>query len=193
MRVALAAGALACASSQLSAPLVCGSSGPTYSVSLGGAPLFSSPPALRAHVGGGWQTSWSLTGAAPAAGADSLGAFTGSECAYVAADGTALRLGAYAYAAAAAAPRASLVRFTLSWPGGAAGTNHSDLPAGATQSTVANFPAFATPAAGALLPRMQTWNDAFFAPSTSMPDAYGQRGGPVVWHGDDVAGAVAVL
>ena len=182
----------------LLAPLSCGPSGPAYSVELSGAPLFSSPPALRAHIGGAWRVGadWLLVRAANASGTDGLGAFSGAECDYALASApgdVVLSLGAYAYASAAAASQASLVRFRLSWPSGATGTNHSELPSGATQSTIANFPAFATPAAGFPLPHIQTWNDAFFAPSQSMPDAYGQRGGPVIYFGADASGAVVVL
>jgi DNA ligase (NAD+) len=52
----------AAAGAGLLAPLTCGPSGPSYSVSLDGAPLFSNPPPLAVFMGGAWATSFVLAG-----------------------------------------------------------------------------------------------------------------------------------
>jgi len=195
-RILAAAAILASASaSGLSAPLACGgAAGPLYSVSLDGAPLFSNAPPLAVFMGGAWASgSWLLASAANVSGTDSLGAFAGTECAYAFAGAPAVvvfKAAAYTYAAPAAAPSASLVRFRYELPQGAPATNHSSAKPAAF-STVANFPAFAGP--GSPLPNVLTWRDAFFGPSNSVPDTRGQIASVAVFYGADVSARVAVL
>ena len=181
------------AAAALLAPLTCGPAGPTYAVTLGGAPLFSAPPPLAAFADGAWATSWALAGARDVTGTDALGAFAGTECAYAragAADAF-ITVAAYAYAAPAAAPGASAVRFRVGFPLGAARTNHS-ADGGAAFSTVSNFPAFAGPATP--LTGLITWRDAFFAPSTARADMFGQLASAAVFFdAADVAGAAVFL
>ena len=189
---AVAAGAAAGAG--LSAPLSCGgASGPSYAVWLDGAPLFSNPPALAVFMGGAWASgAWLVASAANVTGTDALGAYSGTECAYAFAGAPGVvvfKAAAYTYAAPAAAPSASLVRFRYELPQGAPATNHSAKPA--AYSTVANFPGFAGP--GSPLPNVLTWRDAFFGPSNDVRDTRGQIASTVVFYGADVSARVAVL
>ena len=187
--------AAAAAAGVLSAPLTCGgAAGPAYSVTLDGAPLFSAPPPLAVYMGGGWvRGGWVLLRAANVSGADGLGPYVGTECAYglAGSPGPVVTTAAYTYAApAAAAGGATAVRFAVSYPGGATGTAHA---AGkpATFSTVANFPAFAGP--GTPLKNVLTWRDAFFGPSNSVADSLGQLSSALLFYGADVAAPAVVL
>ena len=142
---------------------------------------------------GARRSSWVLVQSTPVASADSLGAYSGTECAYAlaAAPSTVVfTAAAYTYSSAAAAPSASLVRFTYSLPRGAARTNHS-APSPATYSTVANFPAFVGPATP--LSKILTWRDAFFGPSNSVADSLGQIASAMVFFGADVAARAVSL
>ncbi len=187
---------LAVATSSFVAPLVCGPSGPVYSVSLDGASLFSQSAPLSLFTDGAFVTgpaAFALTAAANVTGTDVLGAYTGTECAYALASsgpGTFFTAAAYVYATPAAAPTACAVRFKYGFPVGAAATNHS-VRGKATFGTVSNFPAFTGP--GTSLPHILTWRDAFFGPSNSVTDTLGQIASTFVMYGDDVSGrAVAV-
>jgi len=177
----------AAAGAGLLAPLTCGPSGPSYSVSLDGAPLFSNPPPLAVFMGGAWATSFVLAGSGDVTGSDALGTYTGTECAYALSAvpaATVFKVGAYSYAAPEGAPHASAVRFRHSFPLGAPGSNRSAAPA--SYSTVSNFPAFKGP--GTPLPDVLTWRDAFFGPSNSLSDTLGQSASAVVFYnGKDVA------
>jgi hypothetical protein len=183
-------------SAQLTAPLSCpqsGSSGPTYSVSLDGSPLFSNSPPLFAYNGGAVLTGFTFLSTNSYSDQDALGSFSGTQCVYARASAPAtpfLSLGAFSYASAAASPSTSLVRFTYSFLAGATATNHS-APGNSSYSTLSNFPAFSGPTTP--LPNMLTWRDAFFAPSNTVSDALGQIASAAIFYGADVAGRVVAL
>jgi hypothetical protein len=177
------------ATASLESTLTCSPAGPIPSVSLNSQPLFSNPPPLRVFVGGAFRTDFSLFSFANVSGIDALGAYVGVDCVYALTTAPAspfFSSSVYTYAAAAASPTSSLVRFRYGFPRGAANTNHS---AGKNkQSTVANFPAFSGPA---LLKNIISWQDSFVAPQTKI--SFGMTGGPIVSYGDDVTGSVTVL
>lgn len=181
---------LSCSSSSTS------SSGPIYSVSLDGNPLFINSPALAVFMNGAWSSnSWVVTSAADVSGNDALGSYTGTECSYAVTTNPAVTLftaAAYSYSTADAAPEASIVRFKYSFPQGASATNHSAAKQ-STFSTVANFPAFKG-GPNAPLPDILTWRDAFFGPSNNIQDTLGQIASTIVFfNGNDVAARAVVL
>ena len=183
------------AAAGLAASLVCGPTSPHYAVTLSTAPLFGAPPPLAAFVDGAWETAWVLAGSRNVSGTDALGAFVGTVCEYALASapsaGAFLTTSAVTYAAPAAAPHASAVRFTHSFPRGAARTNHT-APPPSTFSTVANFPAFSAPAGE--LRDVLTWRDAFFAPSNTVSDMFSQIASTAVFFSaSDVAGPAVML
>lgn len=194
-----ASAANAAAAPALAASLACDAGGPAYGVTLGGAPLFSSPPPLAVFENGGWTTAWARVGARVAdAGSDALGAFERATCTYAragdASGAPAVVLSVATYAAPPAAPGLSIVRFAYAFPGGLAGTAHNASASGgggASYSTISNFPAFGGPSGP--LPHVLTWSGSFAQPSNDIKDALGMTGGPVVFYGADVSGAAAVL
>ena len=191
-RVLLTFAAVAGVAGQLRAPLTCGASGPSYFVTLDGAALLPAGSPLRVYSGG-WVATWALLRAANASGSDGLGAYTGVDCLYARGDDPAaapfISTSLYEYASAAASPSSSLLRFRYAFPGGAAATNFSAVKG--HKATISNFPAFAGGPAP-LLPRTITWQDSFVAPQKGNV-AYGMAGGPLLSHGDDVAGRVTIF
>lgn len=182
------------ATAQLATILTCASGGPSYSVSSGGLSIFQDSLPLRAFSNGAWQTAWSKLGERSWSGVDALGDFNATECSYATPGQPTVAL----IEVALFTYPPGLVRFAYTLPQGLASTNHSaaggsvdDDPPGASYSTITNFPGFTASAAS--LANVLTWHESFVTPDTAMASAYGQRGGPVVLYGADVAGPVALL
>jgi hypothetical protein len=159
-------------------------------VALNGSPLYGSSAPLRVFALGAFQEAWVLLGASNVSGSDALGSYSGTNCSYALASEPSqpfFSAAALTYAAAAASPSSSLVRFAYAFPAGASGTAHEPSKP-AKSATIANFPGFsgATP-----LQNVLSWQDSFVQPQQAV--AFGMAGGPLLAYGQDVAGPATVL